>query len=347
MLKYERGFLYLILILTSQYANALAINSRCDFFNDYPAERFNMIVKSAPSVHPAAIPKIHVEGSLPHTGIYDISANALRDFSYMRALGVVVKNSDNVEAVQKLSSYFDSWTNTYIPDFNPIDETLFDGFIDSYLLSKEKLPPTTDNNVKKFLYKMASGYLVAMKEHSSSNDDVWISNWQSHRIKILTMIAYALKDNNLYDDAKFFFRRQINMNIFQNGEVWDFQQRGALYYVVYDLEPLVRAALIAQENGDDWLRLEGDKKQSLETALDWLLPYARGEKKHIDFEKTTKKFDSLRKKYGVHGFNGEWEPSSAANLYWSASLLNTKYRKIAISLSNTSPFWLMGISNCY
>lgn len=346
-MKFFNSLIVSILLMSSYSSLALQTTLKCDFLRAFPDEKLNDILISPPSSTPAAIPKIHVEGTLPHTGIYDISANAMRDFSYMRALGLLIRNTNNRDAVKKLSTYFEAWTSTYKPNFNPIDETLFDGFIDSYLLSKNELSSETNEAVKQFLHTMALGYLKAMDSHKTDNDDPWISNWQSHRIKLLTMISFALDDKKLYELSKFFYVRQINMNIDQNGEVLDFKKRKALYYVVYDLEPLVRAALIAQENGDDWLHLEGTKKQSLETALDWLLPYANGSKDHIDFENPTTLFDFIRKKHNIHGFNGKWSPASAVNLYWSASVLSKKYRSVALHLSTESPFWLMGLSNCY
>ncbi len=86
----------------------------------------------------------------------------------------------------------------------------------------------------------------------------------------------------------------------------DFKERDALHYVVYDLEPLVRAALVAKSQGQDWLKLSGKDGQTLEAGLNWLLPYAKGEKTHQEFAHTTKRFDVARGNAGVGGFTGEW-----------------------------------------
>ncbi len=69
--------------------------------------------------------------------------------------------------------------------------------------------------------------------------------------------------------------RQIAFNLCADGSTFDFEVRDALHYVTYDLEPLAIAALAAREHGEDWVT------PRLTAAVDWLLPYARGEKTHV------------------------------------------------------------------
>ena len=44
----------------------------------------------------------------------------------------------------------------------------------------------------------------------------------------------------------------MNRNIDTEGRTYDFGQRDAMHYVVYDLEPLLMAASIAVAHGENW-----------------------------------------------------------------------------------------------
>lgn len=303
-------------------------------------------VSHPPSAQPQAIPVMHTEGSLPHQGIYDISNAARRDFSYMRDLALAWRMVGDSASLSTLASYLDAWTTTYRLSFNPIDETSLDGLIDAYQLTGDALPEATRTRTRRFLNEMTTGYLQQMQAHQQDKRGTWSNNWQSHRVKLLTMGAAVLGDAHLMAAAQEAFIRQLNANIRPDGEVLDFSQRDALHYVVYDLEPLVRAALSARTQGHDWIDLTGAEGQSLRGALAWLTPYAEGVKTHQEFARTTVKFDIARRQAGVSGFDGIWPAKTAAALYWSASLLDTRYLETARKLNATPPRWLWAAVSC-
>ncbi|GAB7207021.1 alginate lyase family protein [Dickeya oryzae] len=303
-------------------------------------------VSHPPSAQPQDIPVMHTEGTLPHQGIYDISNAARRDFSYMRDLALAWHMAGDATSLSRLATYLDAWTTTYRLSFNPIDETSLDGLIDAYQLTHDALPAATQARTRRFLNELTTGYLQQMQAHQQDKRGTWTNNWQSHRVKLATMGAAALGDAHLMAAAQEAFIRQLNANIHPDGEVLDFSQRDALHYVVYDLEPLVRAALAARTQGRDWLDLKGAEGQSLRGALAWLSPYAEGVKTHQEFARTTVKFDIARRQAGVAGFDGLWPAKTASALYWSASLLDTRYLETARKLNATPPRWLWAAVSC-
>ncbi|MCW3478155.1 alginate lyase family protein [Neisseriaceae bacterium JH1-16] len=294
----------------------------------------------APAAAPQAMPVVHTEGTLPHQGLYDQSVQAKRDFDYMRVLALAWRTRRDQAALDRLSNYFDAWTQVYRPSFNPIDETSLDGLIDAYRLSAADLPAATRENVRQLLRALAEGYLARMQTMPAANRGTLVNNWQSHRVKIATLAAVALDAPRLLNAARAAYLRQLDANMRADGSVLDFAERDALHYVVYDLEPLTRAALAAKQMGQDWLDLPGASGQRLRTGLDWLLPYAEGRQRHEEYLHTTVKFDLQRRDAGLPGFSGEWEPKSAAALYWTASLLDARYQPLAQRLAKTPPLWL-------
>lgn len=293
-----------------------------------------------PAPGPQALPVIHTEGTLPHTGIHDQSAAAVRDFSYMLDLALAWRDTRDFAALMRLASYFDAWTQVYRPSFDPIDETNLGNLIVAYRLTAADLPKATAQRTRAFIEQLARGYLQQMQAHRSDARGVWSNNWQSHRVKLVVLAASALNDEALFARARTAFVAQLSANVRPDGEVLDFTQRDALHYVVYDLEPLVLAAAVAQGRGEDWLRLPGREGQTLAAALDWLLPYAEGQRSHEEFRHSTVRFDAQRAQAGLPGFAGRWDPAGAKTLYWSASLLDPGYVAVAKRLATAPPRWL-------
>lgn len=290
-----------------------------------------------PAAEPQALPVIHTAGTLPHSGIYDQSAAAVRDFGYMLDLALAWRDDRDAAALARLAGYFDAWLPQYRPSFQPIDETNLGNLIAAYRLTAADLPAATARRVQAFIETLAQGYLRQMEAHRGDPRGVWSNNWQSHRIKLVTLAASALDDPALFARARAAFQAQLSVNLKPTGEVLDFSERDALHYVVYDLEPLVLAAAVAQGRGEDWLHVPGRDGQTLARALDWLLPYAKGQRRHEEFRKTTVPFDVQRAAAGLPGYAGVWDPRNARVLYWSASLLDPRYAAIARHLAAAPP----------
>ncbi|WP_050747417.1 alginate lyase family protein [Sodalis glossinidius] len=99
----------------------------------------------------------------------------------------------------------------------------------------------------RFLRRWADSYLHRIAQANQAM--IWRNNWQSHRIKLLTLIAVATDDSRLSNRSRALFRQQIAQNIDNAGVTLDFKDRDALHYVVYDLQQLVDAALAARHRG--------------------------------------------------------------------------------------------------
>jgi hypothetical protein len=221
--------------------------------------------------------------------------------------------------------YLAAWADAYRPDFNPIDETNLDGLIEAYAITRDRLDPKTRSAAGRLIRVLGEGYLDRMDEALRTRDShsVWINNWQSHRVKIATFAAVALGDRALFTRARAAFDRQRTVNIHANGAVLDFAQRDALHYVIYDLEPLLRAALAARLMGEDWYRRTAGAPP-LAVAISWLAPYAEGAKAHVEFVHSTVPFDAARARAGVKGFTGPFDPKQARQLFWRGSTKATR-----------------------
>ena len=288
---------------------------------------------------PAPLAHVHTEGTLPHRGIRDESIAAERQLSVMRDAAIAWRGGAG-DAYRDLAvRYLMAWVSTYRPDFDPIDETVFDRMIDTYIIVHDRLPTDQATAARRFLKDWGAGYVDRMDRPHPAGDPVttWNNNWESHRIKLVTMIAAALDDPVLMADARRLYRAQIAANIHSDGTVIDFAERDALHYVVYDLEPLTKAALYARRKGEDWFAYRAPTGSSLAQAFAWLVPYADGRTPHREFLHSHVAFDAARAAAGEKGYSGAFDPRTAGSVFWMASTFDPSYRALAQTLQPQQP----------
>ena len=276
---------------------------------------------------PMPMETIHVEGTLPHHGIYDQSNDAKQDWAAALDLALAGRLSANNQWLEQSAKIIAAWLPVYRPSFNPIDETeLHRVFLAFDLLPIEVKFPMLPEFLK-FSQDLAAGYIDRMHRIKGSTAT---NNWQSHRIKLATMAAFMSGDRTLIEAARKSLAQQLSDNINSDGSVIDFYQRDALHYVVYDLEPLLMSALAAKAHGEDWYQFKGSSGAGIKQALRWLEPYAMGIKSHDEFANTKIKFDRERAAVNLTGFDGLWDPTGSADTYAMAARLDTDF----ISLSH-------------
>ncbi|MBV6748911.1 alginate lyase family protein [Pseudomonas chlororaphis] len=291
-----------------------------------------------------ALAHLHTEGTLPHQGIRDQSIAAEKDWPVLRQAALAWRLSADPRYLQQVDLGLANWTTTYQPDFNSIDETNLDQLIDAYTLTANALSPQTRETSQAFLRKLGNGYIAQIRQFHGSKGGKEINNWQSHRVKLVTMAAAALADRAMLQQAFQLFQQQVADNLLPDGSVFDFKERDALHYVVYDLEPLVQAALATKPYGGNWLTYTAPTGSSLARSLDWLVPYANGQRNHQEFVHTSVKFDRDRANVGEAGYSGTWEPKSSNKLYWLAAQLDARYVPLARQLAPNPQDW---IGACY
>ena len=276
---------------------------------------------------PYPVKRIHLEGTLPHQGIWDESIKAIKDWNWMQAFGFAYRVTGDARYVAAMEKFLPAWLDVYEVSFNPIDETSLDQIIVGYDMTREGISPATQQKMDKFLRTVAEGYLDRIDKQVAAHkvDD---ANWQSHRIKLIVLAAYSLGDPALIERAHEAFEHHIALNIHPDGSVVDFTKRDALHYVVYDLLPLCSAVLAAKEHGQDWFHARPGAGSSVAAGMDWLTPYATGEKTHEEFVHSSIKFDAERAAAGMKGYSGPWEPASSIGLYQLGAMIDPKYRTV-------------------
>ncbi len=203
----------------------------------------------------------------------------------------------------------------------------------AYDLTEADLPTATRARMDGFWRRMATGYLDAMDGNPGHAN----TNWQSHRVKLATMAAFQTGDRTLVDRARAAYRKQVTVNLRPDGSTFDFEERDALHYVTYNLDPLMMAALTAKVHGEDWYDWSAPGGASLPRSLDWLAEFARGTRTHIEFANSQIQFDRDRAAAGQAEYAPHaWQPENAIDTYRIATLLDPRFAELGERLAANS-----------
>ncbi len=275
---------------------------------------------------PQPVPKIASEGRF-HTDPEKIrSLAARRDLFKIEALGYTSALTGEPEYGAKGRGFILAWSRAYESDGNPINETEFVRLMKGYDLLRRSLAPAERAEIDRWLLRMAEKEKAELRPESSSAKN----NHMSHRLKIIGHIGYLLTDTALRGWVAAEYRRHLERNLDPDGATYDFRQRDALHYHVYDLLPLVELAIAADKNGDKLYDFATARGATLEKAIAFLIPYVTGEKTHAEFVHSTVAFDRQRSAAGDPSIRvgAAWKPEEAKRLFDLAGYFTPKFHQV-------------------
>jgi len=289
---------------------------------------------------PGPLRVVHTEGALPGQGIRDESLVARRDLPAMLDFALAYRLTGDRKYLDVANRFLRAWADTYVVSLNPIDETNFDAMILAYDLTEPDLPAETRQAMDGFLRNLATGYLDAMDGAPKH----FYTNWQSHRIKIAALASFQLGDPRLIERTFEDYQKHVATNVLADGTVFDFYERDAIHYVLYNVDPMMMAGLAAQAHGLDWFDWKNASGTGVSSVIDWLEPYVVGVSSHQEFVHSRIEFDAQRLAAGQAEYAGPWRPERAVNTLALASLLDDRYsprlRALLATTDRRPPAWV-------
>lgn len=248
---------------------------------------------------------------------------ALKDMPKITALSWVWLVSGDQRYAVKGEEFISAWAKTNKSDGNPINESGFERLIVGYDILRPQFS-REDRAVADDWLREKAVMLWNDPRHRTEN-------WQSHRLKIVGLIATVLQDDGLWKAVENGYTKQISSSFLPNGESTDFQLRDAMHYHLYSVLPLLTLSCVARQRNHDWYEYQASSGASLKRAVDFITPYALREKPHIEFAHSTVKFDMARAKAGEGEYAAhEWSTCNAGPVYSEASCVDPNAEDLAI-----------------
>jgi hypothetical protein len=275
---------------------------------------------------PQPVKKIVSEGRLHNDPGKARSLAARRDLFKIEALAYCYALTGKPAYGAKARELILAWARVYESDGNPINETEFVRLMKGYDLTRGLFSAGERGETDHWLLRMAEKEKAEIRPESSSAKN----NHMSHRLKIAGHVAYLLPDASLGRWVAAEYGVHVERNLNPDGTTFDFRQRDALHYHVYDLLPLVELAIAADKNGAGFYRQETAKSATLEKAIAFLVPYVTGEKTHAEFVHSTVAFDRERSAAGDPSIRvgAPWKPTEARRLFDLAGYFTPRFHDV-------------------
>lgn len=230
---------------------------------------------------------------------------SLDDMQKVYALGLAYKINGDAKYLDKASVFLEAWSKRNKPQGNPINDTNLDRIIFAYDLLRNDLNLPLRQTVAAWLKEVADQEIKSYHKAASGKGKTHVNNWNSHRIKEVTEVAWAIQDASLQDWAIAAFQKQIGVNLLPDGSSTDFHERDALHYHIYDVDPLLVAATIFKRSKKfekDPYSFTATTGASLKKSIQWLIPFYTGEKTHAEWVNSKSAFDKKRAANGEKGY---------------------------------------------
>jgi hypothetical protein len=276
---------------------------------------------------------------------------ALTDMPKIYALALVYRVSGGAKYLEKVTAYLKAWATQNTPNGDPIDDTNLDNPIEAYDMVKEKLSTADAGVVQTWLKRTAEAEING--RHNRPGSSTATNNWNSHRLKIIGEIAFATGDTALQNYTINGLKKQVEINLNPDGSSTDFVSRDALHYHVYDLEPLLKLAIVLRRaTGVNYYTWQSPSTASIQKSVDWLLPYLNGQKTHPEFVNSTVSFDRVRANNGEAAYKSGtlFDPKNGIHTLLLAAWFDAGVLPLARQLLNTQdryPAWQSVVNECY
>ena len=300
---------------------------------------------------PNPVDTISTEGRLKGDPIKVKTTAAIPDLQKIYDLALCYRIKNDKKYLDKAILFLHAWATINRSKGDPIDDTHLDAAIEGYVLIKDKLDLATNALVKTWLKQVSEAEIDVLKKFPRK--ETTYNNWNSHRLKILGEVAFAIADNDLQEFVIESLKLQIARNLNPDGTSIDFIKRDALHYHAYDLEPLLRLAILIKEKRNiDFYTFNSSTGSSLKKSMDWLGPYLTGEKKHEEFVHSTVKFDLERAKNGEADYVAGtlFKPAAGLKTLGLACYFDPNYLKVIQKIrDDQSKFsdWQLIMNNLY
>jgi hypothetical protein len=281
---------------------------------------------------PHPIAKIQTAGKLKGSVEKNQTEEALKDISRLKSLEYGFVLTGRVDFQKKAETYVLAWAKTCQPPENPIDGTNLETFIETYDLVRPDMAPGDQSVVDGWLRHVEQTLFASDDLHKKNH----INNWQAHRLKIIGMAAFTLGDVAMEQQVLDEFKALLSVNLNQDGTTYDFLERDALHYHVYDLEPMIRLAIIYQRAQNlDLYHWKTDGDASVAQCVAFLIPFAMGEKTHAEYVHTQVKFDIQRAQNHEkgHGIGELFEPKAAQKCLELAQYYRSELKTLVATLA--------------
>ncbi len=237
--------------------------------------------------------------------------------------------------------YVGAWAATYQPTGNDVNENKLLPLMMIYQSLRADYAPDERAKIDDWLSEIARKGIATAERQPK----LFRTNRYTKTLRIVATIGLALDKKEWLDYASAGLKEFVSNQLYADGGSYDLKRRDTLTYHSSSLRPLLDLAVLAARQGDDLYRWSSPSGSSLQKSVDYVVPYATGEKQRREWTNSEVELDRKRAAAGLEAYRAGrlYEPKSALDLmqqaaYFDASLLPLA-AKLAGGEAQRFPTW--------
>lgn len=290
---------------------------------------------------PSPLKVIHYRGVLSNDPLRRESVARLNDMRKIDDLGQAWVITKDARYALQAHRFIMAWVRTYQPNGDPINENKLEPLLANHVLLKEFASDAERAEVRAWVDDLAHRQQDSARVSASSREN----NWHPKRLKLIAWAGIITGDQKWTDYALAETRGYIGRALRADGSSYDLEQRDSLGYHMGGVKPLIRLASILIDQDPDLYFREAPSGASVAASVEFMMPYALGEKTHREFINSKVDFDRRRAEAGL----AEYQPGTPFNplhsirLFDAAMAFEPRYGELIATLTgqknNRFPTW--------
>lgn len=292
------------------------------------------VADSALTLQPAPLREIAYEGRVGTDPERLRTIRHLHDLRRLRALSWSYALTGEARYRDAARRFLSAWVDTYRPTGNPINDSRVVDVMLAYHLLRPELSAAEHSAVHQWMRAMAERELASEPANPRGN-------WHARRIHLAALIGTLLGDPALVGYARREAEQYVAGSLNPDGTSYDLHHRDALHYHVSGIDPLLEIALILRRSSYDLYSYRTPEGASVRRSVEYVLPYARGERVHPEWTRSRVALDRKRWESGDQYYRPgkPWDPREALEMYRMASIFDPALADVARALAGPEPAW--------
>ncbi|GHB53183.1 alginate lyase family protein [Persicitalea jodogahamensis] len=276
---------------------------------------------------PRSLRSIYYEGLLDTNPDRIDTEKSLRDMDKLAAWLFAYYVTQDATYARKAKTYILAWASTYQPTGNPINENKFEPLIHSYQAMKMHFSKAEQGQVEHWLTEIAEAELAY--------PNIPQNNWKTKQIKLIGTIGLIVGREGFERYAVEGLKKYVDGALYEDGTSRDLRQRDAMSYHVSGLKPLLVTAITMDQfkndkGGSQIFNYRNPAGGSIRASVDFVVPYALGEKVHEEWVNTKVELDRQRAAAGIAHYQPgtPYEPEQSREMFELASYFDSRYHQV-------------------
>ena len=214
------------------------------------------------------------------------SVKHLRDMTKIYTLTWACFVSGKSAYGAKAIEFVEAWAKKYKPSGNAVNDHKMLMCLIACQMLQEQMSESQKTTIGKWIKTIGDAQKKGWKRKGG--------NHAAKRLKFIYFAAWLDNDQDRIDWVQGKIQVVWNNTLYENGQTDDFRRRDAVHYHMSSIVEFLQIAQIGRLLGKDHYNQKADNGGSIAGAIDFVMPFIKGEKVHPEWVNSIVKLDHQR-----------------------------------------------------